>query len=61
MFTFSPFGLISLKQLACFGLTFSPFGIKSPKKSKTKGLQGDKQVLANIAQREMLNTREKAT
>jgi hypothetical protein len=37
MFTFSPFGLISLKPLACFGLTFSPFGIKSPKSPKTKG------------------------
>jgi hypothetical protein len=50
MFTFSPFGLISLKLLvsileptcklkpqACFGPTFFPFGIKSPKGLKTKG------------------------
>jgi hypothetical protein len=60
MFTFSPFGLISLKPLACFGLTFSPFGIKSPKSPKQKGSK-ETRVLANIAQREMLNTREKAT
>jgi prepilin signal peptidase PulO-like enzyme (type II secretory pathway) len=50
MFTFSLFGLKSLKSLvsileptcklkphACFGLTFSPFGIKSPKSPKAKG------------------------
>jgi hypothetical protein len=48
-------------HLACFGPTISPFGIKSLKKSKTKWVQGNQQVLANIAQREMLNTREKAT
>jgi hypothetical protein len=59
MFTFSPFGLISLE----YSLLWShilPLWNKISKKSKTKGLQGKYQVLANIAQREMLNTREKA-
>jgi hypothetical protein len=48
-----------LEPLACFGPTFSPFGIKSPKSPKQKGSKETK-VLANIAQREMLNKREKA-
>jgi hypothetical protein len=72
MFTFPPFGLTSLEPLACFGLTFleplacfgltfSPFGIKSPKIPKQLGPQGNWHVLANIAQRKMLNTREKAS
>jgi hypothetical protein len=52
--------LPTLEPLACFGPTFSPFGIKSPKSPKQKGLQGNYQVLANIAQREMLNTWDKA-
>jgi hypothetical protein len=58
MFTHS-LPLPTLEPVAFFGLTFSPFGIKSPKHPKQKGLQGNQQVPANIAQREMLNTREK--
>jgi hypothetical protein len=73
MFTFSPFGLVSLKPLvsilettcklktqAFFGPTFSPFVIKSPKSPKAKGVQGNYQVLSSIAQGEMLNAKEKA-
>jgi hypothetical protein len=63
---FSLFDLLFLCLPLPFGTTsllwshILPLRNKISKKSKTKGVQGNYQVLANIAQREMLNSREKA-
>jgi hypothetical protein len=59
MFTHS----LPLPTLEPFILLWShilPLWNKISKKSKTKEVQENKQDLANIAQREMLNTMEKA-